>query len=60
MVMLKKRKMVQYLIHHLPRIIGRKNSNSYKIDNLIAQMQYLYSKLGIYDRIIDHIRKVGI
>lgn len=60
MAMLKKRKMVQYLIHHLPRIIGRKNSNSYKIDNLITQMQYLYSKLGIYDRIIDHIGKVGI
>ena len=60
MAMLKKRKMVQYLNHNLHRNIGRKNSNSYKIDNLIAQMQYLYSKLGIYDRIIDHIGKVGI
>ncbi len=60
MVMLKKRKMVQYLIHHLPRTIGRQNSNSYKIDNLITQMKYLYSKLGIYDGILDYIRKVGI
>lgn len=59
MAMLKKRKMVQYLIHHLPRIIGRKINNRHN-DNIIAQMQYLYSKLGIYDRIIDHIGKVGI
>lgn len=60
MTMLKRRRMVQYLVHHLPRIIGRQNSNSNKIDNLIAQMQYLYRKLGIYDGILDYIGKVGI
>lgn len=59
MVMLKKRKMIQYLIHHMPRTLGRQINNRHN-DNIIAQMQYLYSKLGIYDRIIDHIGKVGI
>lgn len=61
MAMLRKRKMIQYLIHHLPRTIGRQNGKSDEaVDNLIAQMQYLYGKLGLYDRLIDHIGKVGI
>lgn len=59
MVMLKKRRMIQYLVHHMPRALGRQVNNKYN-DNLIAQMQYLYGKLGIYDGILDHIRKVGI
>lgn len=59
MAMLNKRKMIQYLIHHLPRTLGRQVNNKHN-ENLIAQMQYLYGQLGLYDRLIDHIGKVGI
>lgn len=60
MAMLKKRKMVQYLIHHLPFTVGRQLKSDESVDGLMGEMKYLYGKLGIYDRIIDHIGKVGI
>lgn len=60
MVMLRNRKMVQYLIHHLPFTVGRQLKSNESVDGLMGEMKYLYGKLGIYDRIIDHIGKVGI
>lgn len=61
MVMLRNRKITQYLIHHLPRTIGRQNGKSNEaIDNLVSEMKYLYRKLGAYDSILDYIGKVGI
>lgn len=61
MVMLRNRKMVQYLIHHLPSIIGRRQTELNKsINGLMEEMKHLYRKLRTYDRIIDNIGKVGI
>lgn len=64
MAMLKKRRMIQYLIHNLPKTIGRQNGKSGQyIDSLMDEMQYLYEELRVYDVLISYmtnIRKVGI
>lgn len=59
MSMLNRRKMVMYLIHNLPKLIGQEKDKE-KSNNLMTEIKYLYSKLHTYDFIINRIRKVGL
>lgn len=64
MAMLKRRRMIQYLIHNLPRTMGRQNGKyEQTMESLMSEMQYLYEELRVYDVLISYmtnIRKVGI
>lgn len=57
MVMLRKRKMILALIHEVPKLMGRQCGKSETvIDNIMDELKFLYSQLGLYDMIIDYMR----
>lgn len=61
MVMLRKRKMILALINKLPMMLGRQCGKiETAMDNIMDEMKFLYGKLGLYDRVMDHMIKAGV
>lgn len=56
MMMLKNKKMVEYLIQNIPLIIEQED-NLCDIDILSKEMRYLCKKLEIYNTVIYRIKK---